>query len=81
MMLVFPVAELPKMVMPLLVGRSDERCSRISRNSHFRPTKVRGPAAGDLGTSKKSGLSRDESWVLLTKLSTTAAEIEGQKLL
>jgi hypothetical protein len=35
MMLVLPVADDPKIVMPLLVGRSEDRCSRISRKSHF----------------------------------------------
>ena len=61
MMLVFPVAELPKMVMPRLVGKSEDRCSRISRNSHFLPTKIRGAAMGDLGTSKNNGLRKEES--------------------
>ena len=40
--------------MPPLVGRSDDKCSRTSRKSHFRPTNV----VLDMdGTSKNRGLS------------------------
>ena len=40
MILVFPVAELPCMMIPPEVGRSVVKCSKISRNIHFRPTKT-----------------------------------------
>jgi hypothetical protein len=69
------VADDPKMVMPLLVGRSDDRCSRISRKSHFRPTKLLEAATGGLGTSKKRGFSSDDSWPAATWLSTDEATI------
>lgn len=56
MMLVFPVVLDPWITIPRLVGRSDEKCSRISLNSHFLPTKHFGKATGELGTSKNNGL-------------------------
>ena len=54
---VFPVADPPWTTMPPLVGRGDDKCSRTSRKSHFRPTNVfRRPLwLLALGTSKKSG--------------------------
>lgn len=55
MTLDLPVPDPPQMTMPPLVGRSDEKCSRISRWSHRRPTKHR--LSEVLGSSKKSGLS------------------------
>ena len=54
MMLDFPDACMPWIIMPPLVGRSDDKCSRTSRKSHFRPTNV----VLDMdGTSKNRGLS------------------------
>ena len=54
MMLDFPEACMPWIIMPPLVGRSDDKCSRTSRKSHFRPTNV----VLDMdGTSKNRGLS------------------------
>jgi hypothetical protein len=63
MMLVLPVVELPRMVIPLLVGKSDERCSRISRKSHFRPTNIRGADTGGFGISKNNGLRNEDSLI------------------
>ena len=40
MMLVFPVAELPCIIIPPAVGRSDVKCSKMSRKIHFLPIKV-----------------------------------------
>ncbi len=56
MMLVFPVVLEPCITIPRLVGKSDEKCSRISLNSHFLPTKHLGKAIGAFGTSKNKGL-------------------------
>ena len=54
MMLDFPVACIPWIIIPPLVGRSDDKCSRTSRKSHFLPTNV----VLDIdGTSKNRGLS------------------------
>ncbi len=61
MMLVLPVVELPRIVIPLLVGKSEERCSRISRKSHFRPTKIRGAETGGFGISKNNGLRKEDN--------------------
>ena len=80
MMLVFPVVELPRIVMPLLVGRSEDKCSRISLNSHFRPTKVLEAATGGFGTSKNNGLRIEESLLLLTLASIADAVKEKRSI-
>ena len=53
MMLDLPVAWAPWIIMPPLVGKSEDKCSKTSRKSHLRPTKL--VLEGD-GTSKNRGL-------------------------
>ena len=74
MMLVLPVVELPRMVIPLLVGKSEDKCSRISRNSHFRPTKIRGAETGGFGISKNNGLRKEDNLMPTVEDSIEAAE-------
>ncbi len=47
-------------VTPRLVGRSEERSSRISEKSHWRP--VNAEVGSRCGTSKNSGLRGQRLW-------------------